>query len=190
MPESHIPEPERFRSRDYLDVLSEQPATQICRISESAVQIMHNSAGRHYPLEACGLLLGRMDADGWNIDEAREVANLNTEHAADRFILDAQAYQAIDRELVGSGREIVGIYHSHPDCPARPSPTDLAAAWEGFAYIIVSTCKGIAADTRCWTLNENGECFAAVHMDTESPAGQTQGNGGQHAPQEGTDDDT
>ena len=25
--------------------------------------------------------------------------------------------------------DIVGIYHSHPDHPARPSETDLAAAW-------------------------------------------------------------
>jgi proteasome lid subunit RPN8/RPN11 len=170
MPEPRIPEPERFRSRDYLDVLSETPATEICRISRTAMQTMHDSAVRHYPLEACGLLLGRLDADGWRIDEAREVANLNTERAADRFILDAQAYQAIDRELAGSGREIVGIYHSHPDCPARPSPTDLAAAWEGFAYIIVSTCEGVAADTCCWALNGGGERFAAVRLDTETMA--------------------
>ncbi len=174
MPKPRIPEPERFRSRDYLDVLSQTPATQTCHISRIAMQGMHDSAGRHYPLEACGLLLGRLDANGWNIDEAREVANLNTERAADRFILDAQAYQAVDRELAGSGREIVGIYHSHPDCPARPSPTDLAAAWEGFAYIIVSTCEGIAADTRCWALNDSGEAFAAVHLDTGPQAGQTQ----------------
>jgi len=165
MQENQIPEPERFRSQDYLDVLAETPAAQCCRIRESAMRSMHDSAARHYPLEACGLLLGSSDISNWEIDEAREVANLNKERAADRFILDPQAYQSIDRELAGSRREIIGIYHSHPDCPARPSPTDLAAAWEGFAYIIISTCAGIPADTRCWTLNDTGKLFAAVPVN-------------------------
>jgi len=164
IPDIHIPEPERFRSRPYLDVLDKNSAGQPCRIDSAAINAMHASAARHYPLEACGLLLGKMDTQGWYIDEAREVANLNDERAADRFILDPQAYQKTDRELVGSGREIIGIYHSHPDCPAKPSPTDLAAAWDGFAYIIVSTCNGEAADTRCWALNETGERFLAINM--------------------------
>jgi len=166
MQETRIPEPERFRSRPYKDVLDDTPAAEHCRIALSAMQSMHDSAGRHYPMEACGLLLGKVGTQGWEIDEAREVTNLNTARAADRFILDPQAYQAIDRELAGSGREIIGIWHSHPDCPAKPSPTDLAAAWEGFAYIIVSTCQGKPADTLCWALNSTANRFAAVHMDT------------------------
>ncbi len=164
MQETLIPEPERFRSQDYKDVLDNAPVTERCRISSAALQHMHESAARHYPLEACGLLLGGLDANGWEIDEAREVKNMNTERAADRFMLDPQTYQAVDRELAGSGREIVGIYHSHPDCPARPSPTDLSAAWDGFAYIIVSTCQGTAADTRCWALNHSGDRFSAVPL--------------------------
>ncbi|OIO70416.1 MAG: hypothetical protein COW19_08865 [Zetaproteobacteria bacterium CG12_big_fil_rev_8_21_14_0_65_55_1124] len=160
-----MPEPERFRSQDYLNVLDDVPAVERCRVTAAAMQSMHASAARHYPLEACGLLLGKLNATGWDIDEAREVENLNTERAADRFILDPQAYQAVDRELAGSGREIIGIWHSHPDCPAKPSPTDLSAAWDGFAYIIVSTCQGIAADTRCWALNDSGERFAAVPIE-------------------------
>lgn len=165
MQETRIPEPERFRSQAYLDVLDGMPSAASCRIAPSAVRSMHESASRHYPLEACGLLIGQSVPLGWEIVEAREVANLNTERAADRFMLDPQGYQAVDKQLAGSGREIVGIYHSHPDCPAKPSPTDLAAAWEGFAYIIVSTCRGMPEDTRCWALNFTGERFTAVPMD-------------------------
>lgn len=171
MQEKRIPEPERFRSQAYLDVLDDAPATALCRIAPGAMQSMHDSAARHYPLEACGLLLGRIGKQGWDIDEAREIANLNTERASDRFMLDPKGYQAVDRELAGSGREIVGIYHSHPDCPAKPSPTDLSAAWDGFAYVIVSTCKGEAADTRCWALNDSGQRFAGVPMETADALG-------------------
>ena len=161
-----IPEPARFRGPDYLAVLDEKPDTRVCAATTVADKAMRASAERCYPHEACGLLIGRADSAGWRIDEAFEVRNLNTERAGDRFILDPEAYQSVDKSLAGSGREIIGVYHSHPDCPAKPSPTDLAAAWEGFAYIIISTCRGKAADTRCWALNDAGDKFMAVEIET------------------------
>ncbi|MDQ6958278.1 MAG: M67 family metallopeptidase [Mariprofundaceae bacterium] len=154
--------PERFCSQTYLDVIDAAPFGQPCQINRAAMQAMHISAKHHYPNEACGLLLGKMTGQGWHIDEAREVSNLNTERSADRFILDPEAYQAVDRELRGTGREIIGIFHSHPDCPAKPSPTDLSNAWEGFAYIIVSTYEGHTVDTQCWALNVEGNQFQPV----------------------------
>ncbi len=171
IPDIHIPEPERFRSQAYLDVLDKNSSEQTCQIETTAISAMHASAERHYPLEACGLLIGRMQTGVWHIDEAREVPNLNSERAADRFILDPDAYRKTDRELVGSGREIIGIYHSHPDCPAKPSPTDLSAAWDGFAYIIVSTCNGAAADTRCWALNASGDRFQQIDLQDSQTRG-------------------
>jgi len=161
--------PERFHSQAYLDVIDASLFAQPCQISRTAMQAMHDSAEDHYPDEACGLLLGKLTDEGWRIDEAREVQNLNAERAADRFILDPEAYQAVDRELRGTGREIIGIYHSHPDCPAKPSPTDLANAWEGFAYIIVSTHQGHAVNTQCWAVNAAGKQFHAVSIQDFHP---------------------
>jgi len=163
-PTSEYDVPERFSSQAYLDVIDTSPSAQPCRISSTAMQAMHGSAERHYPDEACGLLLGRLTDQGWNIDEAREVPNLNTERSSDRFILDPEMYQTVDRELRGTGREIIGIFHSHPDCPAKPSPTDLVNAWDGFAYIIVSTYGGHAVDTQCWALNAGGKQFQTAPM--------------------------
>jgi len=173
MQETRIPEPERFRSQAYAEVLDNAGASSSCNISPEAMHTMHASAACHYPLEACGLLIGSLSNGSWLIDQALEVANLNTERAADRFILDPQGYQKADRELSGTGREIIGIYHSHPDCPAIPSPTDLSSAWDGFAYIIVSACEGKAADTRCWALNDSGKRFSAIHMTVKEFNGAT-----------------
>ncbi|MDQ6960436.1 MAG: M67 family metallopeptidase [Mariprofundaceae bacterium] len=161
--------PARFNSHAYLNVLDTSPAEQLCLIQSAAIQDMRTSAERHYPDEACGLLLGKLTDNGWHIDEGREVPNLNTARSADRFILDPEAYHMVDRELHGTGREIIGIYHSHPDCPAKPSPTDLANAWDGFAYIIVSTYQGHAADTQCWALNAKGNQFRAVTVQDLHP---------------------
>lgn len=155
-PEVEIPVPERFRSADYRAVVADAPAAARVVLPAAARETMKELACAGYPEEVCGLLIGTLDDDGWLVEEARAVANRNRERAGDRFELDPDAYRRIDRGLRGSGKEIIGVFHSHPDCPARPSPTDLAAAWEGFLYPIVSVCGGRFAELRCWSLD--GAC--------------------------------
>ena len=152
-------EPERFRSPAYLAVLDATQSNEKMHISTQNLSTLRQQAESGYPLEICGLLLGTVSDSGWHIQQLRPVANLNTERAADRFQLDPAAYQSVDRELRGTGIDIIGVYHSHPDCPAKPSPTDLSNAWEGFAYPIISICDGKAADIRCWSLNADGNRF-------------------------------
>ncbi len=150
-----IPEPERFRSEAYLAVLDEKPAAGQCVFSAEALQDMSNIAQMGYPDEICGLLIGKNSGLTWDVQAVRQVANLNEERAADRFQLDPAAYQAIDREFRGTEQEIVGVFHSHPDCPAKPSPTDLINAWEGFVYPIISVCDGQVAEVSCWVLTDD-----------------------------------
>lgn len=157
-------EPERFKSPEYLAVLDTQTSDQQCRFSPASIQSMQQAAEKGYPLEVCGLLIGHATATDWHVDEAKLVQNLNTDRAADRFQLDPVAYQAIDRELRGTSRDIIGVFHSHPDCPAKPSPTDLNNAWEGFAYPIISVYKGKLAEIRCWAVNAGGDKFQSVAM--------------------------
>ncbi len=158
LPEEFIPE--RFRSEAYTSVIDPDIAAETLRIDSSALEAMRQQAEEGYPHEICGLLIGRIDPQGWIVTEARAVKNLNQERAGDRFELDPAAYQRIDRELRGSGLEIIGVYHSHPDCPARPSPTDLGHAWEGFAYPIISVCEARVREIRCWRLE--GQRFMQV----------------------------
>jgi len=159
-------EPERFRSQAYQAILDDTAAPALLQISSDTLDQMRSQAESGYPLEICGLLIGKITSAGWVVNGIRAVPNLNSERAADRFDLDPAAYQRIDRELRGSGSEIIGVYHSHPDCPARPSPTDLGSAWEGFAYPIISVCDSKAADIRCWCINEEGDRFNPVHIDS------------------------
>ena len=152
-------EPERFSSPEYLAVLDESESPAQLSIPASCLEKIRSEGEAGYPHEICGLLIGNLEEQGWTITEVRQVDNLNSERAADRFELDPAAYQRIDRELRGSGSEIIGVYHSHPNAPAKPSPTDLGSAWEGFAYPIVSICDGKASDLRCWSINDAGNRF-------------------------------
>jgi len=157
-------EPERFRSAEYQAVLADIPASQAAKFHKTALQHMQEIAVAGYPNEICGLLLGSIHSEGWLIHEARQVKNINTERAADRFQLDPEGYQAIDREIRNSDIEIIGVFHSHPDCPAKPSPTDLSSAWEGFLYPIISICDGKVANIHCWEPSDISGKFHPVDM--------------------------
>ncbi|MFQ5344525.1 MAG: Mov34/MPN/PAD-1 family protein [Mariprofundus sp.] len=157
-------EPERFRSSAYLAVIDDSASSGHMHISASCLAALYQDAEKGYPLEICGLLIGRINHGHWMVSDIRPVANLNTDRAADRFQLDPTGYQRIDRELRGSGEEIIGVYHSHPDCPAKPSPTDLDSAWEGFAYPIISVCDGRARDILCWTVNTENTTFQNIRI--------------------------
>ena len=157
-------EPERFQSPEYLAVLDQQVAESLFQIPTHCLTIMRQTAEAGYPHEICGLLVGTISNEGWQIQDIKPVANINEERAADRFQLDPAGYQKVDRELRGTGLEIIGVYHSHPDCPAKPSPTDLGSAWEGFAYPIVSVCDGQATDIRCWAINRSATAFQNIEI--------------------------
>ena len=67
------------------------------------------------------------------LHEVRNVAADPRTH----FEIDPAAHFRLARSLRGTGREIVGCYHSHPDALAEPSATDRAgAAEEGFFWLI------------------------------------------------------
>ncbi|MDQ6993357.1 MAG: M67 family metallopeptidase [Mariprofundus sp.] len=149
-------------------MIDEHDSTAQIHIPESCLHQLSHQAEAGYPLEICGLLIGSLNDSQWQVSEIRPVENLNKERAADRFQLDPAGYQAIDKELRGSGQEIIGVFHSHPDCPARPSPTDLQSAWEGFAYPIISVCDGKVAELRCWEVNHKGDRFRSVTINNET----------------------
>ncbi|MDX8398176.1 MAG: M67 family metallopeptidase [Mariprofundaceae bacterium] len=165
---SHSYEPERFRSLSYLNILAATASSQSATFTPSSWQDMQNIAAEGYPNEICGLLLGQTNAQAWIIQEVRQVTNLNTERATDRFQLDPAAYQKIDREIRHSDLDIIGVFHSHPDCPAKPSPTDLASAWEGFLYPIVSVVEGKVDHILCWEPHDQSQKFHPVSITSNT----------------------
>ena len=127
-----------------------------------------------FPQECCGLLSGR-EADGViRIDDVHESENLAAESER-RFEVDPALRLGLQRTLRGDGRRVVGIYHSHPDGPAQPSPRDLAAAWEpDLVWLVVGVRHGQAVQCTSHVLVEaDGEAhFTEVPLTTTdaSPA--------------------
>ncbi len=108
-----------------------------------------------YPLETCGLLIGGQNTEQIEITAVRQARNLNTQRARDRYELDPVDLLAAESDARENDLEIVGIWHSHPDHPAKPSETDRQAAWEGWSYMILSVSKQGVDDVRSWRLSSD-----------------------------------
>jgi proteasome lid subunit RPN8/RPN11 len=106
-----------------------------------------------YPHECCGVLLGRADGDERVVTSIARAGNTRTDSSHNRYNIDPKELIRIQREGRERGEDIIGFYHSHPDHPARWSPTDLAEAhWLGCSYVITSVEKGRAAVTNSFEL--------------------------------------
>jgi proteasome lid subunit RPN8/RPN11 len=96
-------------------------------------QAVVDHARRDRPLECCGLLIGR----GGHVTAAVPMRNVAA--SPTRFRVDDREHIALRRaiRLHTPPLEVLGVYHSHPSGPARPSPTDLAEAhYPEWLYVV------------------------------------------------------
>lgn len=118
-------------------------------LSEKITRQMTLAAEQAYPHECCGILIGKNETGKVVIEESREAANQIAEgQAARHFEIDPIFLYQVEREIEGSGKEIVGFYHSHPDCRAIPSEEDIRNIIPGLVYIILSVTKDGVVDIR------------------------------------------
>jgi proteasome lid subunit RPN8/RPN11 len=111
-----------------------------------------------YPNECCGALI----ANGDRIVEASRLPNTTAEGARRRFMIGPEDYRLAEARARERRGTLAGFYHSHPDHPARPSPTDLAQAWPNLTYIIVAVREGTPEDLKSWRLLEDRTGFEEI----------------------------
>jgi proteasome lid subunit RPN8/RPN11 len=120
-------------------------------ISEELLVEIRQHGVRDYPYECCGLLLGSYIGAGKIVKETYPISNAREESAKrNRFLIEPQELMQGERYARDKNLEVVGFYHSHPDCPAVPSQYDLEHAWPTYSYIIVSTRADQATDLFSW----------------------------------------
>lgn len=126
------------------------------KISEKALKAMLKDLKEAYPDEGCGFLFGN-DKLEREITEAVKVVNSKEGDKKRRFEVSPLDYMRAEKYADENNLKLVGIYHSHPNHPARPSIHDLKQAFPYFSYIIVSVNNGEIGDITSWQLNENHE---------------------------------
>jgi len=128
------------------------------KIKKELVEQIKQQGEKGYPYEICGFILGEIDYDRdlRTAIEVFQVENQNKERANDRFEIHPKDYLKVERYADEKGMQIIGIYHTHPDHPDRPSETDLRFAQPDMSYIIMSVKNGKASDWRSWKLEGDG----------------------------------
>jgi proteasome lid subunit RPN8/RPN11 len=115
-----------------------------------------------FPEECCGLLIGNFEegVSTKTVMDSRRMQNVFAkEERYHRFTIDPKEFLKAENEAESRGLEIVGIYHSHPNAPARPSQFDIAHAWPTLSYVVVEARDSKAMDTRSWVLKEDRTDF-------------------------------
>ena len=119
-----------------------------------------------YPHECCGLLIGEIPDNFGSAeqsliaDESRRLDNTwETETKGRRYKIESDIFVKLEKEFAGSTRGVLGIYHSHPNHAAWPSPFDLDHAWPSYAYLIISVREGKDREGRVWLLSEDRNSF-------------------------------
>lgn len=117
-------------------------------------------ARRAQPDEACGLLIGRVDAEGVLVTRSVPCPNqAPAEERHHRFVIDPRAVLNVRRTLRGTPESIIGFYHSHPDGRAVPSVLDLEhiRLWPETVWLIVPMVREEAHQPRAWWLDAGEE---------------------------------
>ena len=109
------------------------------------------AAKKAYPSECCGILVGKKSEMGEiEVTEIREASNQFHGQKSVHFQIDPLFIYHLEQEIEARGLEIVGVYHSHPDCPAILSKEDEKYMVPGLEYVIMSVKNGEVVDVKSY----------------------------------------
>jgi proteasome lid subunit RPN8/RPN11 len=123
------------------------------RIETEPWQAMVAHARRTYPNECCGAMLGTIDGDTKNVREAIALDNAFEGAQAARYELRPEDLLKADKAARDRGMDLIGIYHSHPDCDAYFSTTDLQNSCPWYSFVVLSIQKGEFDHANSWLPN-------------------------------------
>lgn len=111
-------------------------------IEKAAWQTMVDHAEAVFPNECCGAMLGRLDGDQKRVTLAVPIENAYHGAQVARYEIKPEDLLAADREARRRGMDVIGIFHSHPDCDAYFSETDLKNSCPWYSFVILSIKNG------------------------------------------------
>ncbi len=121
-----------------------------------------------YPNEGAGFLIGKVR------DEQRDVCMIlalhnesETNEARNRYKIKANAYVEAESTAEKHDLDLIGVFHSHPDHPAKPSEYDREFALPWWSYLIVSVYKNKVDHATSWVLSDNRDHFIEELLNIE-----------------------
>ena len=111
-------------------------------IELGAWEVMLSHAKKTYPNECCGAMIGVIDGAQKAVSVAVPLENAFTGEQGARYELRQEDLLRADSEARRRGLDLIGIFHSHPDCDAYFSKTDLENSCPWYSFVVLSIKNG------------------------------------------------
>ena len=135
-------------------------------IPKDLLDQIHAHGEGAYPEEGAGFLIGN---DG-KVEGILPLENSREDGARhNRFLITPEDYLKAELKADKLGLSLIGVFHSHPDHPNRPSEYDREWAQPFFSYIITTVNEGKATESRSWRLLEDRSKFEEEIIQLSEP---------------------
>jgi proteasome lid subunit RPN8/RPN11 len=112
------------------------------KVDAQAWDVMVAHAEAKFPNECCGAMIGKIDGAEKHVTAAQPMENAYTGGQEDRYELRPEDLLEADRRARAAGLDLIGIFHSHPDCDAYFSKTDLENSCPWYSFVVLSVKGG------------------------------------------------
>jgi proteasome lid subunit RPN8/RPN11 len=116
---------------------------QELRIPHTEVDLIQAELEANKPYEACGLMIGTINDFIASVEKTLPITNVKRTNRS--FELDPQQFYNAWNETEKNGKEIVGVYHTHPVSRAIPSPWDMETMENAPLLWLIAGADGIRA---------------------------------------------
>lgn len=120
---------------------------------------MIDQARAEAPYEACGLVAGSPAGAPLRYHPMRNAAG-----RLDWFEPDPLDLLRLTMAFEDAGETVWGIYHSHPRSPARPSPSDIAAAQYPDSLYLIASLQSDPPELRAFRIHEGSVSEVALQI--------------------------
>lgn len=112
------------------------------RIEGQPWETMVAHACATYPNECCGAMLGITQDGARVVQVAVPLENVFQGPQQDRYELRPEDLVRAEQEARRRQMDLIGVYHSHPDCDAYFSSTDLKNSCPWYSFVVLSVRNG------------------------------------------------
>ncbi|MGZ9163649.1 MAG: M67 family metallopeptidase [Anaerolineales bacterium] len=142
----------------------------ILQLTEKLLAQIHVHGEQAYPEEGAGFLLGAYSDNSLRAVQAIFPLGNSREDEArhNRYLITPEDYLKAELAADRLGLSLIGVFHSHPDHPNRPSEFDREWAQPFFSYVITSVQSGKAIESRSWRLIEDRSKFEEEEINMNS----------------------
>lgn len=121
-------------------------------ITNDLIRQINSHVEEAYPEEGAGFLIG---VEG-EVKQILPLSNAREDEARhNRFLITPEDYLKAELTADRLGLSLIGVFHSHPDCPNIPSEYDREWAQPFFSYIITRVDEGKPVSHCSWRLLED-----------------------------------